>query len=160
MVVLGIDPGLSGAFAQWDGEELILYEIPSVEARTRGREVNWPLLWQDWSVYFWEAQHVYLERVSSRPKEGVASAFKFGTVFGGLRAMVAAKELPLTMVTPHVWKKHYGIMASKKGAVLRASELFPGHADMFRGPRGGMKDGVAEAALIARYGYNQLRGAV
>lgn len=142
----------------WDGKALALLEVPKVHSKTRGREVDWPALNQMWDETFFYADHVYLERVSSRPKEGVASAFKFGTVFGGLRALAAAKIIPTTLVTPNVWKKHYGIMASKQGAVLRASELFPSWATEFRGPRGGIKDGVAEAALIALYGYNQIRG--
>lgn len=158
MNVLGIDPGLSGALAMWDGASLALVEVPTVPGKTRGREVDWPALNQLWDEIFFYADHVYLERVSSRPGEGVASSFKFGTVFGGLRALAAAKLIPTTLVTPNVWKKHYGIMASKQGAVLRASELFPAHASSFRGPKGGLKDGVAEAALIALYGYNQLRG--
>lgn len=156
--VLGIDPGLSGALASWDGEELTLYEIPTVKSSGRGREVVWGELYQEWQAHFWSCDHVFLERVMSRPGEGVSSAFKFGLVFGGLRGIIAAMGIPLTLVTPGVWKKHYGIQASKSGAVRRASELFPAYARNFRGPKGGLKDGVAEAALIALYGYNKLEG--
>ena len=155
--VLGIDPGLSGALASWDGEELVLYEIPTVKAQGRGREVDWSVLYQEWQVNFWNCDHVFLERVMSRPGEGVSSAFKFGFVTGGLRGIIAAMELPVTLVTPNVWKKHYGIQASKTGAVRRASELFPTYAQQFRGPKGGLKDGAAEAALIALYGYHKLK---
>jgi crossover junction endodeoxyribonuclease RuvC len=155
VLVLGIDPGLSGALASWDGGHLKIVEVPTVKSSGRGNEVNWPLLNELWDTNFFWVDHVYLERVASRPGEGVSSAFKFGTVFGGLRALAASKLLPLTLVTPNVWKKHFGIMASKTGAVRRASELFPANASEFHGPRGGMKDGPAEAALIAHYGFHK-----
>lgn len=157
-IVLGIDPGLSGALASWDGEELVLYEIPTMKAQGRGREVAWSELYQEWQAHFWNCDHVFLERVMSRHGEGVSSAFKFGFVTGGFRGIIAAMELPVTLVTPGVWKKHYGIQASKLGAVRRASELFPSYARLFRGPKGGLKDGPAEAALIALYGYDKLKG--
>ena len=95
----------------------------------------------------------------SRPGEGVSSAFKFGVVFGGLRAITAAKGVPITLVNPSVWMKGMGVgRGSKEASVIRASELFPTYAAEFRGPRGGIKDGVAEAALIAKYGYDKLIG--
>lgn len=156
MNVLGIDPGLSGALAMWNGSQLTLAEIPSQKATGRGREVNWSALNEIWDDQFFWADHVFLERIGTRPGEGVSSAFKFGLVFGGLRGLIAAKMLPLTLVTPTKWKKAYNLAAAKEAAVIRASELFPSHASAFRGPRGGLRDGVAEAALIAKYGYDNL----
>lgn len=157
MIVLGIDPGLSGALASWDGNELVTCEIPSVKSTGRGREVLWPALNMMWDEHFFWADHVFLERVMSRPGEGVSSAFKFGLVLGGLRGMIAVKLLPLNLVTPSVWMKEMGVgRGSKEASIIRATELFPANATEFRGPKGGKKDGVAEAALIARYGFNKL----
>lgn len=156
MNVLGIDPGLDGAISMWDGKGLVVYRIPAIKAQGRGREVQWEVLNLAWHEHFWEADHAFIERVMSRHGEGVSSAFKFGFVAGGLRGMIAAKQIPCTQVTPGVWKKWYGIQASKSGAVRRACELFPSNADQFTGPRGGMKDGEAESALIAKYGYDKL----
>ncbi len=155
--VLGIDPGLSGALAMWDGETLVTMPMPAVKATGRGREVVWPVLNQQWDEHFFWAEHVFLERVGVRPGEGVSSAFKFGLVFGGLRGMIAAKMLPLTLVTPTKWKKAYSLPASKEAAVIRATELFPANAKEFRGPRGGLLDGIAEAALIAKYGHDLMK---
>lgn len=153
MKVLGIDPGLSGALAMWDGKTLLTLEIPTVKSTGRGREVLWSELNRYWDEWFWWADHVFLERVMSRPGEGVSSAFKFGLVFGGLRGMIAAKLIPTTLVTPSVWMKEMGVgRGSKEASIIRATELFPANAKEFRGPKGGRKDGVAEAALIALYG--------
>lgn len=140
----------------WNGSELRMLEVPTLKSSGRGREVNWALLNDRWDDLFFWADQAFLERVMSRPEEGVSSAFKFGTVFGGMRGMLAAKATPTTLVTPTVWKKYFGLSASKDAAVLRASELFPAYAELFYGPKGGKKDGTAEAALIARYGYDKL----
>ena len=158
MKVLGIDPGLSGGLAMWDGSELIgPIEIPTAKSTGRGREVLWPELNSLWDKYFFWADHVFLERVAARPGQGVSSMFKFGTVFGGLRAMTAVKLLPLTLVTPNAWMRAMGVgRGSKEASVIRATELFPDRATAFRGPKGGIKDGFAEAALISWYGFDKL----
>ncbi len=158
--VIGIDPGLSGALALYNDSGLHdIIEVPTVKSTGRGREIVWPELSRLWDLHFFWAEHVFLERVHSMPREGVSSAFKFGSVFGGLRAMAAAKHVPLTLVTPGQWMKEMGVgRGSKEASIIRASELFPTHAKSFRGPKGGKKDGVAEAALIAMYGHGKLVG--
>ena len=150
---------MKGAIAMWDGVFLQVLDIPTAKSTGRGREVVWPELNQKWDEYFDWGDHGFLERVHSRPGEGVVSAFKFGTVFGGLRAMAAAKMIPLTLVTPSQWMKDMGVgRGSKEASVIRATELFPNYASIFRGPKGGKKDGVAEASLIAMYGHRKLLG--
>ena len=157
MIVLGIDPGLSGALASWNGETLITLEVPTFKAASRGKEVDWATLAFNVDLMFPEVDHAFIERVSSRPKEGVASAFKFGYVCGGLRGLIVARGVPLTLVTPLTWKRAMGLgTAGKDAAVARATQLFPIEAGSFRGPKGGIKDGVAEAALIAYYGHSAM----
>ncbi len=158
MKVLGIDPGLKGAIARWNGCHLDLLVIPIVKSSGRGNEVCWSLLNSQWDSLFPIIDHVFLELVHAQPKDGGSSAFKFGTVYGGLMAMTAAKRIPITLVTPGKWKKAYSLIPQKEAAVRRASQLFPLNANSFYGPRGGLKDGLAEAALIAKYGYDQLGG--
>ena len=69
--------------------------------------------------------------------------------------MIVAKLIPYDLVTPTVWMKAMGVgLGSKEASCLRAEQLFPGRS--FRGPRGGKKDGVAEASLIAKYGFEKL----
>lgn len=158
MKVMGIDPGLKGAVASWDGETLITASIPSVKAASRGTEVDWPQLITVFDVLFLPVNHAFLERVGSRPGQGVASMFKFGGVYEGLRVLLACKEIPTTRVTPGQWKKTLRVGSEKQSAIARASEIFPHSTDMFRGPRGGIIDGVAEAALLAWYGRREMMG--
>ena len=158
MNVLGIDPGLDGALAMWDGSSLITHRIPAIKSTGKGREICWEELNVSWAEKFSLADHAFLERVNVRPGEGVSSAFKFGLVYGGLRGMITSRILPYTLVTPAKWKKYFTLPASKEAAVVKASQLFPSNSAEFRGPRGGILDGVAEAALISYYGFNVLKG--
>ena len=161
MRVLGIDPGLSGALALFiTGRGLVeTYEIPTAKSSGRGREVLWSRLSEEWHSSFGNVDHLFLERVSARPGQGVSSMFKFGMVYGGLIAMAAVKSVPITLVSPTVWMKSMGVgKGSKEASVIRASQLFPDMARSFRGLRGGRKDGVAEAALIAKYGHDRMTG--
>lgn len=159
MRVMGIDPGLKGAIALYSDGVLTTLEIPTLNSKSRpgAREVDWNNLVIQWNQ-FPKPDHVFLEQVAAMPKQGVAAMFKMGTVFGGLRGIIAEKHLPLTLVTPRIWKKEYGLGPSKDASVLKAAQLFPYNAAEFRGPKGGLKDGVAEAALIARYGFFILKG--
>lgn len=150
--IFGIDPGMSGALATWDGSELVMYPVPTEKAKGRGRLV----LWDDLAGMIQPAMDsfaAYIEWVSTRPGEGRVSAFKFGYVAGGLRGILAQAAIPTTLVTPQKWKKHFGLTAHKKDAVELAAYRFPENKERFYGPRGGIKDGLAEAALIALYGY-------
>lgn len=152
MIVLGIDPGLSGALAWYDGECPWSIPIKSMKVRARGREVDWDYLASCFDL--WPADHAYVEAVGAMPKQGIASAFKFGFCAGGLRGLLAAHRIPVTYVRPAMWKKRLGLGASKDAARARAMELFPAAADQYRRAK---DDGVAEATLIAYYGWKELK---
>ncbi len=156
MIVVGVDPGLDGAYAVYDGEGLILVPVPAVKAKGRGRTVLWQELISDFELFCGNADHAFFEQVNARPDDGGSSAFKFGRITGNMEMIVRVNLIPLTYVTPAKWKMSMGVTASKDVCVSRAGELFPRHAHLFRGPRGGLKDGPAEAALIAWYGHRQL----
>lgn len=150
---LGVDPGLTGAFATWDGSDLQTYAIPIRKIKI-GREVIWEDLVEDLRPALIGCTSAYIEKVNTRPGEGRSSAFKFGYVAGGFRGIVDQAGIPVRMVTPQKWKKYFDLPADKAEAVRLAASHFPGSTKQFYGPRGGLRDGIAEAALIALYGYN------
>jgi crossover junction endodeoxyribonuclease RuvC len=156
MEIGGVDPGLKGAVASWDGRHLSVVGVPTMAAASRGRDIDWATLSFEIDLIFNGVDHFFIERVGARPGQGVSSMFKFGFVAGGLRGLIASMAIPVTYVVPTVWKKAMGLSASKDAAFARACELFPSDVGLFRGPKGGIKDGFAEAALIARYGYDKL----
>jgi crossover junction endodeoxyribonuclease RuvC len=103
--VLGIDPGLDGALASYDGENLLVIEIQSFKSKGRGRELDWEVL-HNCKQSFSNCTCTYLEKVGSRPGEGVSSAFKFGSIYGGLYTTVLGwyGSKP-KLVLPQVWER-------------------------------------------------------
>lgn len=157
-VVCGIDPGNNGALAFLDYRKALIHviDMPTFEfTTTKNRtEIDPHGIVRALSEY--KIEHVYLEEVFSSPQMGVTSAFNFGQGKGMIRGVVAALKIPLTQIKPAKWKKDMHVPADKKAAVARASQLIPGAASCFRGPRGAALDGRAEAALLALYGALEL----
>jgi len=153
MITLGIDPGLSGAIAVLDGDQLrAAHDIPAVQIRAKGREVDLPNLAQIFdAICSSEAPAAcWVEDVSAMPEQGIASAFRFGETLGALRGMAAAHFIPLFRVRPNIWKR--GIPAGKDAARGLASSTWPTMSEHFRLVKHADR---AEAALIALYGYRQ-----
>jgi len=160
VMILGIDPGLSGGLCLYDGSPTpYVIPMPILETK-KGNEVDWDYLSDQFDLVLKVAAHAYVEDVHSMPKEGVSSAFKFGGAVIGVWAMCAAFKIPRTRVSPGVWQPPMIGLGGKKSvttkdkSVARALELFPSMRNSFVGPRGGKIDGNADAAMIAVYGYH------
>jgi crossover junction endodeoxyribonuclease RuvC len=97
--------------------------------------------------------HCFLEQVGVRPGEGTVGAFSFGKGYGMLLGILAANFVPLSLITPAVWKKAMQCPGDKDQARARASDVLPRHADKWLRKK---DDGRAEAALLAVYGARQL----
>ena len=150
MTVLGIDPGLDGAFAFYDGGRWSLLDMPTVADGRKRREINCAavhaLLRERAPI-----AHAYLEYASAMPRQGVASMFSFGRTFGALQMALVANGIPHTIVTPQSWKKAAGILSGsdKEASRRRALQLFPGEAANLARKR---DHGRADAMLLALYG--------
>lgn len=152
MIILGIDPGLSGAIAIYNiyTEELVVMDMPTVEMTRNGkhkREVS-PALVAD-VIAGKGAVRAYMERVSAMPGQGVSSMFSFGRSAGIVEGVLAAYEIPMTLVTPQAWMKAMAVRAGKDGSRERAMQLFPAYSTLFARKK---DDGRSDAALIAKYG--------
>lgn len=157
-MIVGIDPGNNGALAFLDTDActIKLVDMPTLEFETNKKRVVIDEHGIVAEMKQYNLHHVYLEEVFSSSQMGVVSAFNFGEGKGKIEGIVAALGIPLTQVKPTRWKKDMRVPADKKAAVQRASQLIPKAATHFRGPRGGILDGRAEAALIALYGALEL----
>ena len=152
---IGIDPGQSGALAMIDKDNTIhtLSDWPGDEigAAVIVRKIKMKADNPDHGLRGNKSNIIgAIERVHSMPKQGVASTFKFGTNYGIWRGILAAFEIPFYTVGVHQWQK--GVIQKaqdKKPALAAASRLFP-TAELY-GPRGGGKDGRADALLIAHW---------
>jgi crossover junction endodeoxyribonuclease RuvC len=150
-IFLGIDPGLSGALAFYDADEdnLIIIDMPTVEVTRNGkkkREVSAALVAD--AVAGKGVTHAFMERVSAMPGQGVSSMFSFGRSSGIVEGVLAAYEIPTTLITPQVWMKSMNVRSGKDGSRERAMQLFPAHSAYFARKK---DDGRSDAALIAMF---------
>jgi crossover junction endodeoxyribonuclease RuvC len=156
-VILGIDPGLSGALAFYNPETgfLSVLDMPTLKAGgTKGKSViDMASLARLIDAESTRISQCYLELVGTRPGESGVGAFSFGEGVGIIRGILAASFIPVTRVTPAVWKKAMGCTGDKEQSRARASEILPRHADKWPLKK---HDGRAEAAVLAVYGARQL----
>ena len=146
--VIGIDPGISGAIAVFeDGKLDCVVDMPTLEVdsgKTKKRHISAAFLRNILEGY--PDSHVVIEKVGAMPNQGVTSMFNFGRSAGIIEGVVAGLKLSSTYVTPTTWTKAVGRAAGKDASRMRAMELFPTRAELFKRAK---DDGRADAALIA-----------
>ena len=150
MKLLGVDPGIHGAFALVeinDGAtpQLVdVLDVPVIGAGAKER-VN-TMLVRDWFAQH-QPDHALIERAGSMPKQGVASTFKYARAVGSLETVVACSDIPYSIIEPAVWKKFHHLPGKdKEAARQRALQLFPAAHAFFSLKKHHQR---AEAALIA-----------
>lgn len=151
-LILGIDPGLSGALAFYTQStgQLEVIDMPVFMLKRGGkdrRDINVAELAR--IIDAAQPSQAFVEQVGSMPGQGISSAFKFGEVVGVIRGCLAFVHT--TFISPAVWKRHHGIASGsgKDASRAKATALFPHHSSLFARVK---DDGRAEAALIALYG--------
>jgi len=156
-IILGIDPGASGAIARLTAMgDLQIWDMPTRTVVRNGKEKR-ELDVTRLATILEEAgaSEACVEQVGARPGQGVTSMFAFGRAVGQVEGALAACALPIHYVTPQVWRRRLAVPAGKSGSRLRASELMPAYATEWRRAK---DDGRAEAALIAMYALLNLGG--
>jgi len=146
-MILGIDPGLSGAIA-WvsdDGHLIRVADMPTVEVN--GKKKVSPQMLVALLEDYDDAKMVAIEDVGAMPGQGVTSTFNFGYSAGILAGVCAGLRMPTSFYRPSVWKRAAGVPADKGAARQMAQRLWPGCRDFDRVK----DDGRAEAALLARW---------
>jgi hypothetical protein len=143
---LGIDPGQSGAVALLARDEIEVHDFPGDWSAVRDILDQWRL--------DYEIRLAALERVSSRPGQGVRSVFSFGQNAGGWEAALCMARVATIMPTPHQWQKGM-VMPSdgpdpKTRSLTVARRLFP-TVDLSRKKH----HGRADALLLAEYARKQ-----
>jgi len=159
MVILGVDPGFTGALALYnpDRNTLTIEDMPTTTRRMSNKklrtELNIPALLHWLDTHLPVADVVaWVEDPHALPKQGITSAFRFGHVCGAIQAALLAYRVPLHLTPPATWKKAMGLSADKVGCQHKASQLLPAHAHSWPLKK---HDGRAEAALLAWYGAHQ-----
>jgi crossover junction endodeoxyribonuclease RuvC len=164
MLIIGVDPGFSGAIALLDPDsrKLELHDMPLLPDPKSGKEdLDDRRLAEILAGNGSERTIAVLERVSSMPEQGLSSTFRFGLSYGAVRLALRAHGHEFHNPTPQTWKKHFrmkcrGSMTQsqyKRMSLSLAKERFPHASEQLSR----VKDhGRAEAALIALYGSETL----
>tara|TARA_B100001094_G_scaffold261526_1_gene262361 strand:+ start:199 stop:693 length:495 start_codon:yes stop_codon:yes gene_type:complete len=157
MLIIGIDPGLSGSICFLiDGKILDVIEMPTMtEGKKNKRQVNGSQVFNEITKRTKEYQknqvRVVIEQVSAMPGQGVTSMFNFGQSFGVLKGVCTAMQLPMYFVRPAKWKKYFNLINSEKDASrTRAIEIFPSFSSSLSKKKDSNK---ADAILIASFYY-------
>lgn len=143
-LIIGIDPGSTGAVCIWDHFTPIVSPLP--------RDIfALDDMFREWST---KSVRVVIEEIRSfGPQIGSKASFTFGHHYGVLEALMIAYRIPYTKVPPKEWQKSFS-MTKKKGEsqpqwkkrlAQRAKELFPTIRDT-------LKTDHADSVLIAEHG--------
>ena len=131
MLIIGIDPGISGSICFFDDGKIIeVIEMPVMTVGKKNKkQVNGAQIYNEFLKRINKKEdeiRVVIEQVSAMPGQGVTSMFNFGQSFGILKGICSAMQLPMYFVRPTKWKKYFNLINSQKDASrTRAIEIFP-----------------------------------
>lgn len=154
MIILGIDPGQTGAIAVLhDGEVKQVIDMPTTaRLHGKGQQVDAYTLTSELlaAASGHNQRRAIIEAVSAMPGQGVSSTFRFGEALGVVLGVLGALQIPVSWASPVRWKKAAGLYGKDKDAARTlALQLHPEAGDMLTRK----KDiGRADAICIAHFG--------
>ena len=157
MLIIGIDPGITGSICFFqDGKIIDVIEMPNMpEGKKNKKQVNGAQIFNEISERIKKIDKrdikIVIEQVSAMPGQGVTSMFNFGQSYGILKGICSAMQLPMYFVRPAKWKKYFNLINSEKDASrTRAIEIFPYFSSQLSRKKDSNK---ADAILIASFYY-------
>tara|TARA_B100000965_G_scaffold379888_1_gene375998 strand:- start:1730 stop:2224 length:495 start_codon:yes stop_codon:yes gene_type:complete len=158
MLIIGIDPGITGAICFFEnGEIKDIIEMPSMaDGKKNKRQINGQQIYNEILKRIEGVSKknisVVIEQVSAMPGQGVTSMFNFGQSFGVLKGICSAMQLPMHFVRPAKWKKYFNLIKTEKDASrTKVIEIFPYISSLLSKKKDSNK---ADAILIASFFYN------
>ena len=163
MLIVGIDPGISGAICFFeDGQVKEIIDMPVMaDGKKNKRQINGPQVYNEILKRINKFQKkdiiVVMEQVSAMPGQGVTSMFNFGQSFGVLKGICSAMQLSMFFIRPAKWKKYFGLIKTEKDASrTKVIEIFPYISSELSRKKDSNK---ADAVLIASFFYNTYKKA-
>ena len=163
MLIIGIDPGISGAICFFeDGQVKEIIDMPVMaDGKKNKRQINGPQVYNEILKRINRFQKkdiiVVIEQVSAMPGQGVTSMFNFGQSFGVLKGICSAMQLSMFFIRPAKWKKYFGLIKTEKDASrTKVIEIFPYISSQLSRKKDSNK---ADAVLIASFFYNTYKKA-
>ena len=158
MIIIGIDPGISGAISILENKKVIeVFDMPTmIDGKKNKRQVNGAQVTHIIKEVLSDDKEVTIvvEHVNAMPGQGVTSMFNFGQSFGVIKGICSALTLPIYFVRPSKWKKHFNLIKTNKDASrTKVIEIYPGISSKIYRKKDSNK---ADAILIARY-FNDIQ---
>ena len=155
MIIIGIDPGISGAISVIENKKILeVYDTPTmIDGKKNKKQINSAQVTNIIKEKLNSDKEVIVvvEHVNAMPGQGVTSMFNFGQSFGILKGICSAMQLPMYFVRPAKWKKYFNLLNSEKDASrTRAIEIFPYFSSQLSKKKDSNK---ADAILIASFYY-------
>ena len=161
MLIIGIDPGISGAICFFEnGEIKDIIDMPLMaEGKKNKRQINGSQLYNEIIERIKNVSKkdifVVVEKVSAMPGQGVTSMFNFGQSFGVIKGICSAMQLPIYFVRPAKWKKYFNLLKTEKDASRsKVIEIFPYISAKLSRKKDSNK---ADAILLASYFENSYK---
>ena len=161
MLIIGIDPGITGSICFFeDGKIIDVVEMPNMaEGKKNKRQVNGAQIYHEIYKRIKNLEKkdikVVIEQVAAMPGQGVTSMFNFGQSFGVLKGICAAMQIPMYFVRPAKWKKYFNLINSEKDASrTKAIALFPHFSIQLSRKKDSNK---ADAILISSFFHETYR---
>ena len=153
MIIIGIDPGITGAISVLENKKVIeVYDTPTmIDGKKNKRQVNGAQVTNIIKERLNEDKDVVVvvEQVNAMPGQGVTSMFNFGQSFGIIKGICSALSLPIYFVRPTKWKKHFNLIKTNKDASrTTVIQIYPKISSKLSRKKDSNK---ADAILIARY---------
>lgn len=155
---VAIDPGNTGALAFLGTREFklcALYDMPTYPEPSSGRMrycIDGAML----AHYFSEHRPTcaLVERVASRPGQGVAGVYAFGRGVGVIEGVLQALDIPIHYVAPQTWKRHHNLLKQPKTASLSLARALYPDAELHLKKH----DGRADAILMGVWKIEKWKG--
>ena len=153
MIIIGIDPGISGAISVIENKKILeVYDMPTmIDGKKNKKQINSAQVTNiiKESLNRDKEVIVVVEHVNAMPGQGVTSMFNFGQSFGVIKGVCAALSLPIYFVRPTKWKKHFNLIKTNKDASrTKVIQAYPEISSKLSRKKDSNK---ADAILIARY---------
>jgi crossover junction endodeoxyribonuclease RuvC len=158
-VILGVDPGLSGALAAVSletGKLIAVYDMPTFSKKGSKKTIN-EINDQElaYLVGIIEPSLAVVEGVNAFPGQGVTSMFRLGAAYGTIKGVLAGMGIPFVTAHPATWKKDMRLSGDKALSRQTATRQWPDMSTHFKRVK---DDGRAEAALLALWLQRQHKG--
>lgn len=157
-LVVGIDPGLTGAVAFYDTEKKELqsvHDMPTTPVELAKLVTVQLLLYGiRYAVVEEVSAMSYTDKEGKKRGQGAVASFTFGEGFGVIQGVLGALDIPIVFTRPSVWKTLLSLDSDKNKSRVLAIQKFRSHAELFKRKK---DDGRAEAALLALFGAERFK---